>query len=333
MRSNKRVRRKAKRIPGAPKQPLSPFMEFVKEERKTILQDLGKLSLQEMGKELGRRWRCLDASVKEIFKERSKVNRETYEKEMKEFASETERRKCDEIDKLEENVNDTDAIEAGVDTIKLVDLGFAKEKGYPWHPAVQSGINIKTQRIVVTFLGTAQRVNISKGAWLCYSEETLAKVLKSKSIKASVFDIGLKELICIRNKLLKGDAVSLSSVSLTPQLSSRRFRSLNKDRLQIEEEENIRLMEHKMYYVEETMFWMCIDCTWKGRAKHKAKAHARECGTRRKIKKRSCEKQFACSNGDCNSSFSSLKQLKEHYRYYQFSLLIIYNFEYGMQIH
>ena len=75
------------------------------------------------------------------------------------------------------------------------------------------------------------------------------------------------------------------------------------------------MLNNKMYFVEKTEFWMCKDCSWKGRAKHKAKAHARDCCSRRKTKRTSSEKQFACSNNDCDCVFSSKKQLKEHYRY------------------
>ena len=57
--TKKRGNTKSRKVPGAPKPPLSSYMEFVKAERSSILNDLGKLPLVELGKELGKRWKNL----------------------------------------------------------------------------------------------------------------------------------------------------------------------------------------------------------------------------------------------------------------------------------
>ena len=86
MRSKKNGKiRRVKKAPGAPKQPLTPYLEFAMAERSTISKDLGQLSLTEMGQELGRRWRCLDASKKTFYEEKSKANREEYRKKLREY--------------------------------------------------------------------------------------------------------------------------------------------------------------------------------------------------------------------------------------------------------
>ena len=91
---------------------------------------------------------------------------------------------------------------------------------------------------------------------------------------------------------------------------------LNKDHLQKEEEENTRLMEKKMMQEVGSMFWTCRDCSWKAKYRHKAKAHARDCGQRQKKYIRKARgKKFECSNGTCELTFPLLSQLQDHYRY------------------
>ena len=107
-----------------------------------------------------------------------------------------------------------------------------------------------------------------------------------------------------------------SGIVFTPQLGGRKFRSLNKDHLQMEEEENIRSMDRKMIQEEGSSFWTCRDCGWKGKYNHKAKAHARDCGQRLRTHVKKCKvKKFECSGKDCVLSFALLSHLHEHYRY------------------
>ena len=62
--------------------------------------------------------------------------------------------------------------------------------------------------------------------------------------------------------------------------------------------------------------WVCKDCGWKGKAHHKAKAHARNCSLRKKQPKKTLtKKKFHCSYEGCDDKFRSKKKLSAHYRY------------------
>ena len=109
--------------------------------------------------------------------------------------------------------------------------------------------------------------------------------------------------------------VTVSSIAFTPQMNNRRFKTLNKNHLQIEEEENARQMEKKMVKEAMTEYWTCRDCNWRGKYSHKAKAHARDCGQRKRVNKRNIYKnKFDCSYPDCDASFALKSQLLYHYR-------------------
>ena len=59
------------------------------------------------------------------------------------------------------------------------------------------------------------------------------------------------------------------------------------------------------------------DCSWKAKYRHKAKAHARDCGQRQKKYIRKARgKKFECSNGTCELTFPLLSHLQDHYRYF-----------------
>ena len=81
---NKRLKKKD---PSAPKKPLSSFMEFCKEIRSSLKDELCKLPLAEVGRELGRRWRELSQEDKESFEARAKQNREQYANEVQIYQS------------------------------------------------------------------------------------------------------------------------------------------------------------------------------------------------------------------------------------------------------
>jgi hypothetical protein len=79
----------------------------------------------------------------------------------------------------------------------------------------------------------------------------------------------------------------------------------------------MRFMREKIVESQEVPFkWRCLDCPWKGKYQHKAKAHARDCGSRKKeISKKSTVKKYECSGGGgCNLAFPLLSQLQTHYR-------------------
>ena len=68
------ARGKGKKHPAVLKAPLSPYMEFVKEERPKVLCELGLAPSQvgAAGKELGRRWHALSKEEKDKFEETCK---------------------------------------------------------------------------------------------------------------------------------------------------------------------------------------------------------------------------------------------------------------------
>ena len=69
----------------APKRPLSSYLEFAKEKRATVLAEMGKISVVEVGKELGRRWQNLLPDEKEIFVNKHKDNKAKYLSELVDY--------------------------------------------------------------------------------------------------------------------------------------------------------------------------------------------------------------------------------------------------------
>ena len=310
----KGVKRRAKRKnhPNAPKQPLSPYMEFSKQERVKVINDLGVLSLPEMGKELGRRWRSLNSVEKAVYVEISKLSRKKYEEELKTLSGDG--RSIDGSgDRNSDIVNEEASVPVGTLTVK--DLGFARQKKYPWHPAFQTGSSAKGSRVHVTFFGSGDRGIVNKSSWLPYSEQTLSRQQRSKHAKTAAFQFGLKEMKAALEKLHQEISISSSSLVTKTAMPKRRFQRLNKDQLQLEAEENCRNLEQKMNYDEETGKWQCTDCNWVCKFKLKAKAHARTCGTRKRLNKKASNRtSFQCSIKTCRQIFSSVKDLKKHYR-------------------
>jgi len=80
--------RKVKQLkdPLAPKKPKSPFMLFSDDMRPTIREELGNLSLGNMGKELGRRWGEIGEDVKAKYTEAYAALKEEYEKAMENYS-------------------------------------------------------------------------------------------------------------------------------------------------------------------------------------------------------------------------------------------------------
>ena len=320
-----------KKNPLAPKLPLSSYMEFAKQQRPNVLAEKGSLSLIEVGKELGRRWQDLSKPEKEVYELKSKENRATYNSEMEAFvkrvAADQESSGLvvpDSPEQISEAASNPPAKSQSTQSenqtsppvIKLEHLGFAKQKGYSWHPALKTSELARGSRVMVTFFGTGQVGTVDMSGWVVYSEQSLARITTPKLVKAGIFQTGLQQLKSLRDKLLSDSPVTSSGIGFTPQVGNRRFRSLNKDHLQIEEEENNRQMEKKMYQEGGGKLWKCRDCRWKGKYGHKAKGHARDCGQRKKTSKtRAKDKKFDCSNGDCDQSFALRSQLFKHYRY------------------
>ena len=327
------------------------------------MEDLGSLSIGEVGKELGRRWKDLPKEEKEKFEEKSKDNREKFEVEMGEYKA----RKKDENTgsegeslinpqtgssllppassdhPLQKDNPEPDPISHGhrdpppsnnpdpiphehpdpppSDILKLENLGFAKQKGFSFHPALKTGEIAGGTRIKVTYFGTGQTEIIDASKWHKYSSCVEEKLCTKKLRKDPAFRNGLNQLKGLLSKLQtsKGEVTS-SGITFSANSGERRLRKLNKDNLQHEEEENSRMMKEKIVVNDGSPHkYACRECSWTGKFLHKARGHARTCGTRRRINsKKPKQSKYQCSGEDCNLSFAYLSQLNKHYRYVWF---------------
>ena len=335
-----------KRDPMAPKMPSSSYMEFAKVERSKVLVDLGQLAMVDVGRELGKRWKLLTPEQKAPFVEKSKENRLRYEQEMEVYRSK-EQATEQPTTSLSEVVGDSEAeahtlrnpisLPDSAPTIshpstatftdpapitlpskfEAADLGFAKQKGYSWHPALRTGELARGSRIHVTYFGSGQTGTVEKAKWLKFSEEAEEKITTPRLRKYAAFNSGLDQLKNLLAKIqIPGEVVSSSGIPFSAQSGDRRLGKLSKDGLQKEEEENSRLMREKIVKRDGSPNkWGCRDCAWKGKYSHKAKAHARACGLRRRehIRKPK-ENKHECSGAECTLSFPYLSQLYDHYR-------------------
>ena len=317
-------KKKKKKHPLAPKLPLSSYMEFAKEQRPKVLSDLGNLSLGEVGKELGRQWQKLGELEKSVYEDKYRENRAKYKAEKEAFdnnlAKDQENSGLDPPEHIPANKalsspQQEDQSISEPNTIKLEHLGFAQGKGFSWHPALKTDVLARGTRVKITFFGTGEQGTVDKKNWIVFSEQSLAK-MSAKLVKTAPFQTGLGQLRSLRDKILSDATVTSSGIGFTPQMGSRRFRSLDKEHLQTEEMENTRQMEKKMFLEGGGKLWRCRDCGWKGQFRHRAKAHSRDCGQRKRATKRRCqEKKYECSNGVCLMVFAKRSQLLKHYRY------------------
>ena len=335
-----------KRDPLAPKMPSSSYMEFAMMERPKILVDLGQLAMVDVGRELGKRWKLLTLEQKAPYEEKSKENRLRYEQEMEVYRSKeqaTEKPTTPLIEVVGDGEAETNTLRNNIalpdstPTISLPttaifadpaptilpsnfeagDLGFAKQKGYSWHPALRTGEFARGTRINVTFFGTGQTGTVDRAKWLKFSKEAEGKITTPRLRKYAAFNSGLDQLKNLLAKIqIPGEVVSSSGIPFSAQSGDRRLGKLSKDGLQKEEEENSRLMREKIVKRDDSPNkWGCRDCAWKGKYSHKAKAHARACGLRRRDHTRKPkENKHECSGAQCTLSFPYLSQLYDHYR-------------------
>ena len=354
--------KKSVKDPMAPKRPMSSYLEFAKEERAQVLADKGKLSLVEVGKELGRRWQNLPSEEKLVFVTKHNQNKEKYTKELEDYrkmvlelsssqqSSNTQQSSSLPSDSgqssnvLQPSTSQQSSIpphfsiphlssipdqpststsqlqsEEPPKEIQLVsaDLGFARQRGYP---AMRTGVFAMGTRIRVTSSGTGETGSVDKNKWASYSERVSERIITPRMLKNTGFKMGLDQL---KNNLKKistsstgQEVITNPGVSFSNQPEGRKLVKLNKDKLQKEEEENIRLMHEKIEKRDGSPNkYGCKECTWKGKFLHKAKAHVRDCGSRRKERKRNPKiKKYSCSGKDCNLVFPCLSQLQDHYR-------------------
>ena len=130
---------------------------------------------------------------------------------------------------------------------KPEDLGFAKQKGFSWHPAFKTGVLARGTRVKVTYFGTGQTGTVDASKWLKFSNQAEQKVTTPRLLKDAAFKKGLDQLRVLLAKVLDPEiAVTSSGISFADQPVERRLRKLDKDGLQKEEEENSRRMREKI---------------------------------------------------------------------------------------
>ena len=317
--------KKKSKDPLAPKLPVSSYLEFARDERSQVLADLGKLSIGEVGKELGRRWRNLTAELKEKYDQKGKENRTRFGIEMEQYLSE-KKETCETSNQttdqpLSSQPSSSPAASFSTPSIEIdpkpEDLGFAKQKGYRWHPALKTGELARGSRIKITYFGNGVTGTVDSAKWVKFSNKVEEKITTPRLMKDPAFRNGLEQMKILLSKIINPEVeVRGSGISFTSQPKERRLRKLSKDGLQREEEENSRLMKEKIVERDGSPNkWGCKDCEWKGKFGHKAKAHARDCGSRRKSQvQKPKQNKYDCSGENCSVSFPYMSQLHEHYR-------------------
>ena len=100
--------------------------------------------------------------------EKSKINQEKYKEEMQQYNLE----QAIDDHTLGDQESSSNLEANSSNEIQIEHLGFAKEKGYPWHPALWSSSFLNGNRVVVIFLGTGQRVIVDKANWICYNDKS-----------------------------------------------------------------------------------------------------------------------------------------------------------------
>lgn len=84
MRKCKRKSKKEK-DPNAPKRPLTAYFLFMGDERAKVKASNPDFTIAEISKELGERWKTLDAGKKEMYQEKATKGKARYDVEMKEY--------------------------------------------------------------------------------------------------------------------------------------------------------------------------------------------------------------------------------------------------------
>ena len=301
------------------KKPLSSFMQFAKVERSKVVAEVGVLAVGDMGKELGRRWRNLSMEEKAAFEDKCREDKKKYEAEIEELEP-----KSAESAAVVPSENRLESSEVNAETdrddndILAADLGFAKQKFYSWHPALRTGTMSRGTRIKVTYFGTAETGTVDRNKWLPYSEPVEARIVTSRLMKDSGF---MKALDQMKNMLVKinssdENVKSSTGVGFSALPVGRKLVKLTKEGLKKDEEQNNRFMKERIVETHEHPYkWKCLNCPWKGKYLHKAKSHARDCGSRvKEQKKRSKAEKYECSVADCSMSFALMTDLQKHYR-------------------
>ena len=327
--------------PMPPKKPPSTYVEFMKVEKRKVLEEYGALREGELGKELGKRWRDLPREEKLVFEEITKKNFETYQKDLAAFLEDSAEPSATSVaahtdpsgDKappaktisVPETVQVTSAPGATTDNreekqITAEDLGFARQKGYSWHPAVKTGEGSRGQRIKVKYFGTFETGTVDRVKWVKFSVQSESKICTTKLLMKPEFKLALEQLKNMMRKIHfdGGEVATVSDIGVPLPPVGRKLVKLSKEGLMKDEEQNIVTMKQKIVEFDSgdgPFKFGCKDCSWRGKFAHKAKAHARDCGSRKKeVVKKTKEKKYRCSGEGCTLTFSLLSRLQLHYR-------------------
>ena len=85
--------------------------------------------------------------------------------------------------------------------IKVENLGFAKQRGFSFHPTMKTGVIAGGSRIKVTFFGTGQTEIVDASKWHKYSSAMEEKLCTPKVKKDPAFMNGLNQLKGLLSKL------------------------------------------------------------------------------------------------------------------------------------
>ena len=182
--------RTKKKDPSEPKKPLSSFMEFSLKERHKVIVELGNVSIAEIGKEIGKRWSDLPVEEKEVFKVKAKENIVQYEialegwRKRKKMESDARLLTSSDVEaEVEVELVEEDSCD---EEILLPDVGFAKQRGFHWHPALKVNTLANGSRVQVRFFGSGQTCIVNKSGWINYSEQSANRIGTNKLSKTVV---------------------------------------------------------------------------------------------------------------------------------------------------
>ena len=336
--------------PMPPKKPPSTYVEFFKIEKKKVLEEFGSLREGELGKEVGKRWRELPREEKKVFEEITKKNYEIYHKDLAAFLEKSAESPTQLTAAQAEPSGDKvapakspSALEVAVaknapdatfenseeEKIAAEDLGFARQKGYNWHPALKTGEGSRGQRIKVKYFGTYETGTVDRVKWVRYSEQSESKICSTKLLVKPEFKLALEQLKNMLRKIYfdEGQLLTSSDIGVPLPPVGRKLVKLSKEGLMKDEEQNMMLMKQKIVELkcqDGPFKFSCKDCNWKGKFSHKARAHARDCGRRKKVgAKKPNVKKYSCSGDGCTLTFSLLSKLQQHYRLQRLSSVIL----------
>ena len=131
------------------KKPKNSFMHFSEKERSNIVFS----SIAELGRELGKRWRNLGKEERADYELLAREDLMSYEIQLEQRQAEERVQREQEL--VEGRGNESSVSEPSIGPLSVqgcsaADLGFAKTKGYPFHPAVRTGTIGQGSRSLVT---------------------------------------------------------------------------------------------------------------------------------------------------------------------------------------